>query len=145
MSRILIVDDDVDFCLLVSKFLNQNGYETQIATSGETALMKMKNFEFSAALCDFRLGDMNGKELLLNLKELNIETVVIFMTGYADQKTASDLLAMGAYDYLSKPLIPGEILLALSQAFSISSLRSQPDHPYNNRNNSSVSSNSFML
>src|SRR5882724_1387991 len=120
-KSVLIIDDDFDFSLLVSKFLNQNGYETQIATSGESAISKLRKFEFHAVLCDFCLGDMDGKEFLLNLKKRNLETIVIFMTGYANQKTASDILELGAYDYLEKPLIPGEILLALSDAFAKSS------------------------
>lgn len=148
-KRILLIDDDLDFCLLLSKFLNQNDYETQIANNGEAAIRKMTGSEFDAVLCDFRLGDMNGKDFLLKLNELDLHPILIFVTGYAIDKLFSEVIRLGAYDYLSKPLIPGEILLILSEAFQNSSLKATAANNLifqsKNENKLPFSANGFIL
>lgn len=126
-KRILLVDDDQDFCLLLGRFLNQNNYETHIACNGDTAIRKMMNSDFDAVLCDFRLGDMNGNDFLLKLNDLDLHPIVIFVTGYATDKIFSEVLRLGAYDFLSKPLIPSEILIVLAEAFKNSGSTPNPE------------------
>ena len=116
-KRILIIDDDLGICVLLSRFLNQNGYDSHTADSAKKGLSKLKESQYDAVLCDFRLGDGDAKEILIAIKELNIRPIAIIMTGYSDIKTAVAVMKLGAYGYLTKPLIPTDILEILSNAF----------------------------
>jgi two-component system, NtrC family, response regulator HydG len=124
-KRVLIIDDDMDMCTLLSKFLLKNEYETETALTGKKGLAKFKESSFDAVLCDFRLGDMNGKDVLQAIREMNPYAIVILITGYSDIKTAVDVIKLGAYDYITKPLIPDEILNILTNAFARISLADQ--------------------
>ncbi|HEX8356070.1 MAG TPA: sigma-54 dependent transcriptional regulator [Segetibacter sp.] len=116
MSKILVIDDDVDMCLLLKRFLSKNGYEVTLAHNGKKALEELDNAEPDLVLCDFRLEDFDGKELLIKIKERYPHTPVIIVTGYSDIKVAVDVMKLGAYDYVTKPLFPDEILLSIKSA-----------------------------
>lgn len=116
MSKILVIDDDVDMCLLLKRFLTKNGYEVTLAHNGKKALEELDHAEPDLVLCDFRLEDIDGKELLIKIKERYPRTPVIMVTGYSDIKIAVDVMKLGAYDYVTKPLFPDEILLSIKTA-----------------------------
>jgi two-component system, NtrC family, response regulator HydG len=116
MSKILVIDDDVDMCLLLKRFLTKNGYEVSLSHNGKKALEELENSEPDLVLCDFRLEDIDGKELLIKIKEKYPRTPVIIVTGYSDIKVAVDVMKLGAYDYVTKPLFPDEILLSIKKA-----------------------------
>ena len=116
MNKILIVDDEVNIGILLSKFLTRNGYEVTTSTSGETALEYMAKESFNLVLCDFRLEDTDGREMLRKIKTSYPNTGVIIVTGYSDIKLAVELIKMGAYDYITKPLYPDEILNTINKA-----------------------------
>ena len=63
MKRILIIDDDMDMCALLSRFLQRNGFETDTAHTGHKGITKFNEQKFDIVLCDFRLGDKDGKEV----------------------------------------------------------------------------------
>lgn len=116
MNKILIVDDEVNIGILLSKFLTRNGYEVTTSTSGETALEYMTKENYNLVLCDFRLEDTDGREMLRKIKTTYPNTGVIIVTGYSDIKLAVELIKMGAYDYITKPLYPDEILNTINKA-----------------------------
>ncbi|TWR29680.1 sigma-54-dependent Fis family transcriptional regulator [Mucilaginibacter pallidiroseus] len=116
MKKILIIDDEVNVGLLLSKFLTRNGYEVDTATNGASGLEYLKANTYSLVLCDFRLEDTDGREMLRNIKALYPTTGVIIITGYSDIKMAVELIKMGAYDYITKPLYPDEILNTINKA-----------------------------
>lgn len=116
MKKILIIDDDLDMCLLLSKFLSKKGYEVETAHSGNKGLAKFKEGHYDIVLCDYRLGDKEGKDVLIEIKEHAPHTIVLIITGYSDIKTAVDVIKLGAYDYITKPLIPDEVLNVLNAA-----------------------------
>lgn len=115
MNKILIIDDEINICLLLSKFLTRNGYETSIATSGTTAMEILSKERFHLILCDFRLEDTDGREILKAVKARYPSTAVIIITGYSDIKLAVELIKLGAYDYITKPLYPDEILNTINK------------------------------
>jgi len=125
MSKILVIDDDVDMCLLLKRFLTKNGYEVTLAHNGKKALEELEHVEPDLVLCDFRLEDIDGKELLIKIKEKYPRTPVIIVTGYSDIKIAVDVMKLGAYDYVTKPLFPDEILLSIKTA--LQKTASMPD------------------
>ena len=104
-KKILIIDDDVDMCLVLSKFLIRNGYEAETANSGSKGILKFKENNFDIVICDFRLGDKDGKDVLKEIKSISPDTIVLIITGYSDIKIAVDVIKMGAFDYITKPLI----------------------------------------
>ncbi len=115
-DTILVVDDDNDIRLLLTRFLSKNGYETASAGSGASAIAWLKDNQPDLVLCDFRLDDMTGTQLLANIKELHPAAGVIIITGYSDVKDAVDVMKLGAFDYVTKPLYPDEILLTIKKA-----------------------------
>lgn len=118
-KRILVIDDDADMCVLLNRFLTKNGYEVETAHSGAKGIEKFKEQKFDAVLCDYRLGDKkDGKDILLEIKSIDPQTIVLIITGYSDIKTAVDVIKLGAYDYITKPLIPDEVLNVLSKALN---------------------------
>jgi two-component system response regulator HydG len=117
-SKILVIDDDNDMCLLLSRFLTRHGFEVATVGTGTAALEWMKKSEPLLVLCDFRLGDMTGAEMLSKIKERYPAVPVIIITGYSDVKDAVEVMKMGAYDYVTKPLFPDEILVTIRKALS---------------------------
>ncbi len=115
-KRILIIDDDIDICTLLSRFLNKEGYETDVAYTGNKGIAKFKESNFDLVLCDYRLGDKEGRDVLSELKTVNPQAIVLIITGYSDIKTAVEVIKLGAYDYITKPLIPAEVLNVLASA-----------------------------
>jgi two-component system response regulator HydG len=116
MKNILIIDDEVNVGLLLSKFLTRNGFNVSTATSGATAAEQLKTTKYNLVLCDFRLEDTDGREMLKKIKREHPETGVIIITGYSDIKMAVELIKLGAYDYITKPLYPDEILTTINKA-----------------------------
>lgn len=118
MNRILIIDDEVNIGSLLSKFLSRNGFEVETSMSGAQARELLSSGKFNLVLCDFRLKDTDGRELLKEIKANYPETGVIIMTAYSDIRLAVELIKMGAYDYISKPLYPNEILNTITKALA---------------------------
>ncbi|WP_316802620.1 sigma-54 dependent transcriptional regulator [Pedobacter nototheniae] len=115
-KKILIIDDEVNIGLLLSKFLVRNGFIVSNAITGNSALEILANETFDLVLCDYRLDDTDGKEILIKIKDNYPTTGVIIITGYSDIKLAVELIKLGAYDYITKPLYPDEILNTINKA-----------------------------
>ena len=118
MKQILIIDDDMDMCNLLSRFLNRKGFETDTAFTGNKGLAKFREKKYDVVLSDFRLGDMDGREVLTELKKINQDAVVIIITGYSDIKMAVDVMRQGAFDYITKPLIPEEVVNVINRGLT---------------------------
>lgn len=115
-KRILIADDEVDICKLLSGFLQRKGFETETAFSGTRALEILSQSSFDLFICDFRLGDTDGIEMLTKIKQTNPQLPVIIITGYSDIRMAVNVIKAGALDYITKPLIPDDIFLTIKKA-----------------------------
>jgi two-component system response regulator HydG len=116
MQRVLVIDDDRDMCLLLKRFLERHHYEVTDHTSGKKALSWLEENKPDIILCDLRLEDMNGLDILDTLNQKDVHIPFIVITGYSDVKSAVDIMKHGAYDYVTKPLFPDEILLTIKQA-----------------------------
>src|ERR1044071_7986856 len=119
MPKILVIDDDRDICLLLKRFLTKHNYEVDEVYAGKKALELMNSFVPDLVLCDFRLDDMDGTTLLVKIKEQLPEVPVIIMTGYSDIKIAVEVMKLGAYDYIGKPLFRDEILVTIKKALQV--------------------------
>lgn len=116
MERILIVDDNNDICLLLERFLTKQGYKTASALRGEDGLALVRKDAFELVICDFKLPDIDGLEMLRRIKVISPKTAVIIITGYSDVRIAVQAVKHGAYDYVTKPLYPDEILYTIKSA-----------------------------
>jgi two-component system response regulator HydG len=116
MQSILIIDDDKDICTLVSNFLSKKGFEVATSYNGEEAIANLKKKDFDLVLCDYRLPDTNGVEMIQRIKLIQPGAAIIIITGYSDVKTAIETFKHGASDYVVKPLYPDEILITIKEA-----------------------------
>lgn len=116
MSKVLIIDDDLDMCRLLERFLVRNNFDVRFVHTGKKGLEELQNFPPDVILCDFRLEDTDGKDLLIQIKAILPEVPVIIITGYSDIKIAVEVIKHGAYDYVTKPLFPQEILITINKA-----------------------------
>lgn len=114
--KILVVDDDTSFCLLLKTFLQKRGYDVITAFNGNDALQELNKDFFDIVLTDIRLPDSDGLEILKSITQKGLKTQVILMTGYTDIKTAVNAMKIGAFDYVGKPINPDEILHTIQQA-----------------------------
>ena len=126
MSKILVIEDDVAFCKLVEKFLSKQGYEISCAFSAAEAHRLIENLKFDLILTDLRLPDSDGMTLLSEFKKNLPTTPVILMTGYSDINTAVKAMKNGAFDYISKPFNPEEVLLVVENALKSSKQEASP-------------------
>ena len=118
MAKILVVDDDSTFCIMLKTFLSRKGHEVKEAFSFDEAVRLIKSEDFDVLLSDFRLPDHSGMDLLSEAKRKSSETIVILMTGYADIRVAVSAIKKGAYEYVTKPINPDEILLTITNALA---------------------------
>jgi two-component system response regulator HydG len=118
MSKLLIIDDDKDICLVLSKFLTKNDYDVDVAHRGDEGLKLLRTHDYTLILCDYRLPDFTGVEMLRKIKLLQPTTAVIIITGYSDVRTAVETFRYGANDYVTKPLYPDELLITIKETIA---------------------------
>ncbi len=137
LQKILIADDDVDMCTLLGKFLQKNGYDVQCSHKGSNAIELLRENAYDLCICDFRLGDMDGIELVEKIKALNKGIKILMITGYSDIKVAVKVIKMGVFDYLTKPILPDELLVSVKKALNH---ESQPEHEAQTTSTSTIKS-----
>ena len=116
MERILIVDDDITFGLMLKTWLSKKGFGTQTAASAAAARTALAEGGFSLVLSDMRLPDEDGIALLQWMSGQRIEVPVIVMTSYAEIQNAVRSMKLGARDYVAKPVNPDELLKKIREA-----------------------------
>lgn len=118
MPRILIIEDDAAFCQMLQKFLTKQGYVTESCFNAPDAKSRLKETFYDLVITDLRLPDYDGIRLLADIKRMHPRTVVIVMTGYAEVGTAVNAMKEGAFDYISKPFTPEEMLMVVKNALN---------------------------
>jgi two-component system, NtrC family, response regulator HydG len=122
MSRVLIVDDDPTFCLMLKAFLENNGFYVKEVYSAGSGIKALGQDTFDLVLSDFRLPDKDGIQLLLEIRKQWPGLPVILMTRYAEIRTAVNAIKLGAFEYVPKPVNPDELLLTIRKAIELNSL-----------------------
>jgi two-component system response regulator AtoC len=115
-KRVLIVDDEENFRHMLSVILKKEGYDVEAASNGEEALQKISLSPFDQILCDIRMPKMDGLEFLNETKKTGVDSTIIMMSAYGTVDIAIEAIKLGAYDYISKPFKPDEIILTLKKA-----------------------------
>jgi len=103
-SQLLIVDDERLIRWSLEQTLAKGGYEVSSASTGEAALAAVREDPPDLILLDLKLPDIDGLQVLRQIKELSPHLQVLIMTAYADVGTAVEAMKLGAYDYLPKPI-----------------------------------------
>jgi two-component system response regulator HydG len=126
VSKILIVDDDPFFNKTLSNYLRRFDYSIETSSSSENALEVLKTETFDLVITDYRLPKMNGLELIEKIKT-HWNTPVILITNYSDIRTAVKSIKLGAFEFVSKPVIPEEFKLVIENALNSPSSNSTKD------------------
>lgn len=116
MYKVLIVDDDPTFCLMLKSYLGNKGFEVKEVFSAGSALKVAAEQKFDIILTDLRLPDFDGIVLIDKLKKIAPGIPAILMTRYGDIRSAVTAIKSGAFDYITKPVNPDELLLAVNKA-----------------------------
>ena len=115
-KRILIVDDEENFRHMLSVILKKEGYDVEAASNGEEALQKVTLSPYDQVLCDIRMPKMDGLDFLNEAKKAGVDSTIIMMSAYGTVDIAIEAIKLGAYDYISKPFKPDEVILTLKKA-----------------------------
>jgi len=110
-----VVDDEPLIRRSLSEFLTLEGYSASSASNGKEALSLLKKFKADIILSDIQMPNMDGMQLLKEIKERKCLAPVILMTGYGTIDNAVSAIQMGAYDYITKPIIDNEIKILLKR------------------------------
>lgn len=105
-DKVLIVDDDEAICKMLSKVMDSNELESDIANSGTEALKKLQHHTYDIILMDVMMDDMEGFEVIKKLRARGIQTPVIIISGRSEDYDALYGLSVGADDYITKPFRP---------------------------------------
>lgn len=115
MPKILIIDDDTFISEILRKHLINHDYEAEVALTGKKGVALFKKEKFDLVVCDFRLPDSSGLEVLQELRSYRQDVPVIIITAYADVRMAVKLMQMGADDYITKPIHQEEFILLINK------------------------------
>ncbi len=125
MARLLIVDDERNIRGSLVSFFQSLGHEVQSAGSGRAARLLIESTPFDLVITDYRMAEMNGIELLGEIKRRRPETLVILMTAYATVENAVAAMKGGAFDYVSKPFSLEQIQHLAERALQMQGLRAE--------------------
>jgi DNA-binding response OmpR family regulator len=108
-NSILIIDDEQNIRLTLTRALENLGVEIDLAENGEEGLFKLKEKEFSLILLDLNMPGMGGMEMLRQVREIRPDIRVIIITAYGTVERAVEAMKLGAVDFVQKPFVPDEI------------------------------------
>jgi len=126
--HILVVDDELSMRELLELLLEREGYQVSCAESGKKALSLLGKNHYDLILCDIRLGDINGIEVLENAKQTNPDVVVIMISAYSTTENAVQAMNTGAYDYVPKPFDNAELKETIRNALDLKTLEKEKQH-----------------
>jgi len=116
--NILIIEDDVSQKNILADFLKSKGFEVDAAQTGEEGLEKFFSHPVDVVISDYRMPGISGKEVLQRILKINPLTAVIIITAYSSVNNAVELLKLGAYDYIEKPIKLDMLLSKIKNARS---------------------------
>ena len=126
-QRILVVDDELSMRRFLEVLLSREGYKVSCAENGKTAISMINKKHFDLLLCDIRLGDISGLDVLRAAKKQSQHTVVIMISAYASAETAVEAMNEGAYDYVPKPFNNEEIKQTIKNALDLKTIEHEKE------------------
>jgi two-component system response regulator PilR (NtrC family) len=120
--HILVVDDELSMRELLEYMLSKENYKVTCAESGREAITLLEKDRFDLMLCDIRLGDITGLDVLRASKEHHPDNAVILISAYAKTETAVEAMNEGAFDYVPKPFDKDELMATIAKAIELGSI-----------------------
>jgi len=124
-KKILIVDDEENMRHMLSALLAGEGYRTELAPDGESALKALVKGKYDFILCDIKMPVMDGLSFLKQVGSFENPPPIIMMSAFGSVDTAIQAMKLGAYDYISKPFKTDEVILVLKKADERERLRQE--------------------
>lgn len=125
MKHILLIDDDAFFIKTLSNYLKRFNYQVSTETNAESALKLIDQTAFDLVITDYKLPKSDGLAVIENLKKNHPEVPVILITNYSDIRTAVKSIKLGAFEFISKPIIPDEFKIVIQKALENTEEESQ--------------------
>lgn len=116
MSKILIIDDERSIRNTLKDILSYENYQVSLAENGMEAIKMVGANEFDVILCDIKMPEMDGLEVLEKLQEIAFDVPVIMISGHGNIDTAVEAIKKGAFDFIEKPLDLNRILITIKNA-----------------------------
>ncbi|MBU4288980.1 MAG: sigma-54 dependent transcriptional regulator, partial [Proteobacteria bacterium] len=126
-QHILVVDDELSMREFLELMLSREGYKVSCAESGKKAISMINQKHFDLLLCDIRIGDISGIDVLRAAKKQNPHTVVIMISAYASAETAVEAMNEGAYDYVPKPFDNEELKQTIKKALDLKTIEHEKE------------------
>lgn len=114
--KCLIVDDERAIRNSLGEILTDEGYEVDTAEDGVIALQMVEKDRYDVILCDIKMPNMDGIEVLAKLKEMGVDSSIVMISGHGDIETAVECIKGGAFDFVQKPLDLNRILITIKNA-----------------------------
>ena len=125
-TTVLLVDDERNIQLTLSRALSMEGYSVEVAGGGREALDKIGALPVDVVVMDVRMPDLDGLSVLQKARETRPELPVVIMSGHGSIETVRSAFKLGASDYLEKPITEKEkLLVAVRNAIALRSLREE--------------------
>ncbi|MCY1020594.1 sigma-54-dependent transcriptional regulator [Pyxidicoccus sp. MSG2] len=124
-ARILVVDDHEEMGQMMQAPLEDAGYRVDLATGGADAIAQLRARLYDVVLCDLRMEDVDGMDVLAAARKLDPELPVLLMTAFGAVESAVEAMKRGAYHYLTKPFRLDEVLLYVGRAVEERRLRAE--------------------
>ena len=124
-NHILVVDDELSMRELLVIMLEKKGYRVSCAESGTKAVAFLRKEKVDLLLCDIRLGDISGIDVLKIAKEENPHAVVIMISAFSSAENAVEAMNAGAYDYVPKPFDNAELILTIQNALDLKTVQQE--------------------
>ncbi|MGI5914700.1 MAG: sigma-54-dependent transcriptional regulator [Bacteroidales bacterium] len=125
MSKILVIDDEKSIRNTLKDVLEYEKYQVDLAEDGRTGIELFSNNSYDVVLCDIKMQEMDGIEVLEKLQDISTLTPVIMISGHGNIDTAVEAIKKGAYDFLEKPLDLNRLLITIRNAMEKSTLVTQ--------------------
>jgi len=117
--NILAVDDDKEFLTLLHDVLKDEGYEITVAESMSEAIAKVKDVLFDLIITDKNMPEPKGADLINEIKSISPDSKIIVLTGFGDVESYLELMNLGIYDYLNKPVKMSELKITIKRALNL--------------------------
>jgi DNA-binding NtrC family response regulator len=125
MGNILIIDDDPLDAKLIVNVLKNKGYEANFVTDGAAGIKELENNRYDLVLTDLMMPDVDGMKVLNCVVEKFPQTKCVILTGHATIKSSVEAIKKGAFDYITKPISSGELLISVEKVFKFKNLEDE--------------------
>lgn len=122
MAKILVIDDEKSIRSTLQEILEYEKHEVDLASDGAEGLELFQNNKYDIVLCDIKMPEMDGMEVLTRIFEVSSDIQVIMISGHGNIDTAVQAIKLGAYDFIEKPLDLNRLLITIRNAMDKSSL-----------------------